>query len=86
MLRIYNVSSKFNYSVKQIVNMILKNMDSFNLRPIVKNYSKKEINFQRLNYSKIERELNWKPKTKIEQGIIETIRWYKKYYKFLKIK
>ncbi len=86
MLRIYNVSSKFNYSVKQIVNMILKNMKSFNLRPIVKNYSKKEINFQRLNYSKIERELRWRPKTKIEEGIIETIRWYKKYHKFLKIK
>jgi CDP-glucose 4,6-dehydratase len=86
MLRIYNVSSKFNYSVKQIINMILKNMNSYNLRPIVKNYSKKEINFQRLNYSKIKRELNWRPKTKIEQGIIETITWYKKYYKFLKIK
>lgn len=86
MLRIYNVSSKFNHSVKQIVNMILKNMKSLNLKPIVKNYSKKEINFQRLNYSKIKKELRWSPKTKIEEGIIETIRWYKKYYKFLKIK
>jgi CDP-glucose 4,6-dehydratase len=85
LLRIYNVSSKFNHSVKQIVNMILKNMNNFDLKPIVKNYSKKEINFQRLNYSKIERELKWKPKTKIEQGIIETIKWYRKYYKFLKI-
>ena len=86
MLRIYNVSSKFNHSVKQIVNMILKNMKSLNLKPIVKNYSKKEINFQRLNYSKIKKELRWSPKTKIEERIIETIRWYKKYYKFLKIK
>ena len=85
LLRIYNVSSKFNHSVKQIINMILKNMNNFDLKPIVKNYSKKEINFQRLNYSKIERELKWKPKTKIEQGIIETIKWYRKYYKFLKI-
>lgn len=86
MLRIYNVSSKFNHSVKQIVNMILKNMKSLNLKPIVKNYSKKEINFQRLNYSKIKKELRWSPKTKIEEGIIETIRWYKNYYKLLKIK
>lgn len=85
-LKTYNVSSKFNYSVKQIVSMILKNMNSFHLKPIVKNYSKKEINFQRLNYSKIEKELKWKPKTKIENGIIETIRWYKKFYKYLKIK
>ena len=86
LLRIYNVSSKFNHSVKQIINMILKNMNSFNLKPIVKNYSKKEINFQRLNYSKIKRELKWKPRTKLEQGIIETISWYEKYYKFLKIR
>ncbi len=85
-LRTYNVSSKFNYSVKQIVNMILKSMNSSHLKPIIKNYSKKEINFQRLNYSKIEKELKWRPKIKIENGIIETIRWYKKYYKYLKIK
>lgn len=85
-LRIYNVSSKFNHSVTQIINMILKNMKSLNLKPIVKNYSKKEISFQRLNYSKIEKELRWRPKTKIEDGIIKTIRWYKKYHNFLKIK
>src|SRR6056300_1375953 len=49
-LRIYNVSSKFNYSVKEIVNMILIEMNSLHKKPIIKNYSKKEINFQRLNY------------------------------------
>ena len=85
-LKTYNVSSKFNYSVKQIVNMILKNMNTFHLKPLVKNYSKKEINFQRLNFSKIKKELNWKPKVKIETGIIQTIQWYKKFYKHLRIK
>ena len=54
--------------------MILKDINSFNLMSIAK------------NYSKIERELKWKLKTKIEQGIIETISYYKKYYKFLKIR
>ena len=85
-LRIYNVSSKFNYSVKEIVNMILIEMNSLHKKPIIKNYSKKEINFQRLNYSKITRELKWKPKTKIQHGIKETINWYKQYYNFLRVK
>jgi len=85
-LRIYNVSSKFNYSVKEIVKMILIEMNSLHKKPIIKNYSKKEINFQRLNYSKITRELKWKPKTKIQHGIKETINWYKQYYNFLRVK
>ena len=85
-LRIYNVSSKFNYSVKEIITMISKIMKSSHLKPIIKNYSKKEINFQRLDYSKIEKELKWKPKTKIKDGIINTIKWYKQFYKNLRVK
>ena len=85
-LRIYNVSSNFNYSVKEIVNMILKNMNSLHLKPIIKNFSKKEINFQRLNFSKIQKDLGWRPKVKIDKGIIETIKWYKKFYKYLVVK
>ena len=83
-LNIYNVSSKFNYSVLQIVNMILKKMNNLKLKPIVLNNSKQELNFQRLNYSKIKRELKWKPKTDIEVGLRKTIDWYIKFYKFLK--
>ena len=83
-LRTYNVSSNFNHSVKQVVNIILKYMKATKLVPLIMNNSKQEINFQRLNYSKIKRELNWKPKIKIQEGIKETIRWYKKYYRFLK--
>ena len=85
-LRTYNVSSNFNYSVKEVVNIILKCMKATKLVPLIMNNSKQEINFQRLNYSKIKRELNWKPKIKIQKGIIDTIRWYKKYYRFFKKK
>ena len=85
-LRTYNVSSNFNYSVKEVVSIILKFMKATKLVPLIMNNSKKEINFQRLNYSKIKRELKWKPKIKIQKGIIDTINWYKKYYKFLKKK
>ena len=85
-LRTYNVSSNFNYSVKDVVSIVLKFMNAKNLNPIIMNNSKQEINFQRLNYSKIIKELKWKPKIKIQEGIIDTINWYKKYYKYLKKK
>ena len=83
-LKIYNVSSKFNYSVLAIINIILKKMGNLRLKPIILNNSKQELNFQRLNYSKIQRELKWKPTTDIEVGIKKTIDWYIKFYKFLK--
>jgi CDP-glucose 4,6-dehydratase len=83
-LKIYNVSSKFNYSVLAIINMILKKMGNLRLKPIILNNSKQELNFQRLNYSKIQRELKWKPTTDIAVGIKKTIDWYIKFYKFLK--
>ena len=83
-LKIYNVSSKFNYSVLQVVNMILKKMNNVKLKSIVSNTSKQELNFQRLNYSKIKRDLGWKPKTDMQIGLEKTISWYIKFYKFLK--
>ena len=83
-LRIYNVSSKFNYSALEVVSIILKKMNRIMLKPIISNNSKQELNFQRLNYSKIKRELRWKPKTDINTGLKKTIDWYIKFYKFLK--
>jgi dTDP-D-glucose 4,6-dehydratase len=59
-------------------------MGKAKLKPIILNNSKQELNFQRLNYSKIQRELNWKPKTKFETGIKKTIDWYVKVYNLLK--
>ena len=82
-IKIYNVSSKFNYSVIEIVNMILKTMNCNHLKPIISNTSKKELNFQRLSYLKIKKELKWEPRTNIKIGLSKTIKWYKLYYKFL---
>jgi CDP-glucose 4,6-dehydratase len=83
-LKIYNVSSRFNYSALEIANMIIKKMDKVKLKPVILNNSKQELNFQRLNYSKIQRELKWRPKTNFETGIKKTIEWYLKAYKFLR--
>ena len=45
---------------------------------LIKNFSKSEINNQRLNYKKITKELNWKPIYNLEYSLKKTIEWYKK--------
>ena len=83
-LLIYNVGSKDNMSVIKLVNLILVLMNKKHLKPIILNKSKKELIFQKLNYSKIKRELNWKQKLTIKKGLRDTINWYTKNYSILK--
>ena len=45
---------------------------------VIKNNSKQEINNQRLNYSKISKELGWKQKISLQEGLYRTIQWYQK--------
>ena len=71
-------------SVIKLVNLILALMNKKHLKPIILNKSKKELIFQKLNYSKIKRELNWKQKVTIKKGLRDTINWYTKYFSILK--
>lgn len=84
-LMIYNVGSKYNLSVIQIVNKILNLMKKTHLKPIIKNSSKMELKTQKLNYNKIIAELKWKQKINMEAGIKSTIYWYIKNFYHLKI-
>lgn len=79
-LKIYNIGSKYNLNTLTIINKIYKLMKK---KPnfIIKNFSKSEINNQRLNYSKINEELKWEPIYGLETSLKKTISWYKDYYK-----
>ena len=83
-LLIYNVGSKYNLSVLQLVDLILDLMKKKNLKPIIMNKSKQEINFQKLNDNKIKRDLGWKQKVSLKSGLFKTIRWYQDNYKLFK--
>ena len=50
----------------------------------IANSSKKEIKNQKLNFSKISKELGWKPKTNLDVGLSKTIDWYQQNIKLLK--
>jgi len=76
-LKIYNIGSKYNLSTIQIITKIYKIM-KINLNFEIKNFSKSEINNQRLNYSKIKKELKWKPVHKLDVSLKKTIDWYTK--------
>lgn len=84
-LLVYNVGSKYNLSVLQLVKKIasLLNVKKNYLK--ISNTSKKEIKNQRLNYVKIKKELNWKPKISLDYGLKKTIIWYKKNFSEFKI-
>ena len=80
-LRIYNVGSKFNSRVINLVNKINSHFSIEKQTFYINDKSKQEIKYQKLDYSKIQKELNWKQKMNIDNGIEKTINWYKNFYK-----
>ena len=76
-LHIYNVGSKYNFTVKEVVNKIIKFSSSNKSKIIIKNNSKFEIKSQKLNYLKIVNELKWKQRYSFNYSISETFDWYK---------
>lgn len=79
----YNVGSKFNLTVIQLVKLILKIMNKDNLQPKILNYSKSEIKVQKLNFNKIKKDLNWSQKISMEVGINKTVSWYLKNFRYI---
>ena len=76
-LLIYNVGSRYNLSVIEIVKYIAKILNIKKNFYVIKNNSKNEIKNQRLNFKKISRELNWKQEVSLKDGLEKTINWYK---------
>ena len=51
-----------------------------NLKPVILNSSSIEIIKQKIDFSKAEKELKWRPKINFSEGISKTIEWYKENY------
>ena len=78
-LRIYNVGSKYNLNVLEMTNKVSKIVDNKKANLKILNSSKNEISFQKLNFTKIKKELNWSQKVDLNIGLKKTIEWYKTY-------
>lgn len=74
----FNFSNEDKHTVKDIVDKISKIMGS-KLEPVILNEAKNEILHQYLSAKKARKTLDWKPKYTVEEGLKETIEWYKNF-------
>ena len=75
----YNFSNEIQVSVREIVDRILKAMDS-GLQPDIRNEVSNEIRHQYLSAEKARNDLHWKPMFTLDEGIEKTVEWYKDFF------
>ena len=78
-LKIYNVATNIETKVENIISILLKTFKETNDYPIrIEQRTPRDINNIYGNFELIERELGWRPKFKIEEGISLMYKWLKK--------
>ena len=77
----FNFSNELQISVRGMVDKVLELMDKTHLEPVVLNRAKNEIKHQYLSADKARKMLGWESKYPLEEGLKETIEWYKNFLK-----
>ncbi|MBU6408790.1 MAG: GDP-mannose 4,6-dehydratase [Verrucomicrobia bacterium] len=78
----FNFSLERPLTVLEIVALLQQLMNCTHLKPDVQNTAVGEIRAQYLNTGKARDLLNWRPEYTLEQGLNETIAWYRSYLGF----
>jgi CDP-glucose 4,6-dehydratase len=73
----FNFGNETPLNVLEVVDQILQLMQAQHLQPRILNQAIHEIPAQYLDCSKARSVLNWKPKYSLQEGLQETINWYK---------
>lgn len=76
----FNFGSTNIFNVTELVEKIEKILGQ-KIKYNILNIAKNEIPEQYLDWTKAKEKLNWKPLTSFEEGIKETYKWYKGYFK-----
>ena len=76
----FNFSNEIQLTVLDLTNKILSLMDRKDVEPIVLNETRGEIKHQYLSAEKARRILGWKAKYTLEEGLKETISWYREFF------
>ncbi len=71
----YNFSNEIQVTVTELVERILRNMDS-SLEPDIRNEASNEIRHQYLSAARARAELGWRPLFTLDEGLKRTIAWY----------
>ena len=72
---IYNVGINKEITIN-IFFKLLSNILKTKIKPIFQPLRPGEIINSRINYSKIKKELGWRPKTRLENGLKITVDWF----------
>jgi CDP-glucose 4,6-dehydratase len=77
--RAYNLSNESSVTVVELVSLILSKMNS-SLEPEIRNEVENEIEAQCLSAARAKQELGWRPLFTLDEGLTETIRWYRSFF------
>jgi CDP-glucose 4,6-dehydratase len=76
----FNFSNELQVTVLRLVESLSKAVGSA-LEPDVRNEAQNEIQHQYLSAAKARRMLNWTPLFTLEQGLVQTVKWYREFLK-----
>jgi len=77
----FNFSNEIQLTVLDITRKILELMGREDLEPIVLNETTGEIKHQYLSAEKAKKVLRWRVKYSLDEGLKETIDWYREFFK-----
>lgn len=75
----FNFGLQSRVTVLDMTQAILRLMGRSDLQPLIANDARGEIKDQSLDAGKASRILGWTPSYTLEEGLLETIRWYQDY-------
>lgn len=75
----FNFGNEHPMTVLEVVRVILRTMGKSSLEPLILNEATGEIADQYLDCSKARRRLQWTPRYTFEDGLAETIPWYREH-------
>jgi CDP-glucose 4,6-dehydratase len=76
----YNFSNEIQVSVRELVETICRVAGVNHLEPLILNDAPNEIAHQYLSAEKARRTLGWTAGYTLEQGLEETVAWYRQYF------
>jgi len=75
---IYNVGTNKEITINDLLELLSKIL-KVKVKPIFQSLRQGEIIKSRVDYSKAKKELNWQPKYNLEEGLKETVKWFKEH-------
>ena len=76
----FNFSLGIRMTVLELVEVVLRMMGRTDLVPVVRDFSKEEIQEQYLSPEKAHSKLGWVARYGMEEGLKRTIAWYREFY------